>query len=110
VVAKIGHTWVVGLVGAVGGLKGPPADELVVGQPDPEAEPGHFLRGCDPPRMAGLDVLACAGPTAEVAHHLGIRVELDLPLEVLVREWNQREPLGVQGLLGHGAESSTEEL
>jgi hypothetical protein len=32
----------------------------------------------------------------EEAHHLGIRVEFDLPLEVLVGEWHQREPLGVQ--------------
>jgi hypothetical protein len=60
--------------------------------------------------MAGLDLLACARPTAEVAHHLGIRVELDLPLEMLVSEWHQREPLGVQGLLRHSPESSMREF
>jgi hypothetical protein len=85
----------------VGGLKGPPADELVVDKPDPEAESVHLLSDCHPPRVAGLDLYACARTTAEEAHHLGIRVEFDLPLEVLVREWQQREPLGVQSLLRH---------
>jgi hypothetical protein len=82
---------------------------LMVDEADPEAESVNLVRGCHPPRVAGLDLVPCAGPTAEVAHHLGIRVELDLPLEVLVGEWHQREPLGVQGLLGHRAESSMRE-
>ena len=103
-VAQVGYSRVIGLVGAMGGLKGPPADELVVDEADPEAESVHLLRGCHPPRVAGLDLLACARPTAEVAHHLGIRVELDLPLEVPVGEWHQCDPLGVQGPLGHGAD------
>ena len=101
-VAKIGYSRVIGLVGAVSGLEGRPADELVVDQSDPKAEPVHLLRGCDPPRVAGLDLLACARPAAEVAHHLRIRVELDLPLEVPVGEWHHCDPLGVQGLLGMG--------
>jgi hypothetical protein len=70
----------------VGGLQRPPADELAVDKPDPEAEPVDLRRGCHPPRVAGLDLLARARPTADVAHHLGVRVELDLPLEVLVGE------------------------
>ena len=59
-VAQVGHARVVGLVGSVGGLKSPPADELVVDEADPEAEPVHLLRGRQPPRVAGLDLLACA--------------------------------------------------
>jgi hypothetical protein len=59
-------------------------------------------RGCHPPSVAGHDLLACAGPTAEVAHHLEVRVELDLPLEVLVGERHQCDPLCLQRLLGHG--------
>ncbi|HST19148.1 MAG TPA: hypothetical protein VLK36_15995 [Gaiellaceae bacterium] len=51
--------------------------------------------------MAGLDLPARARPTAEIAHHLGIRVELDLLLEMLVGERHQGEPLGVQRLLEH---------
>jgi hypothetical protein len=100
-VAQIGYSRVIGLVGAMSRLKGPPADELVVDQANPEAESVHLLRGCHPPPVAGLDLLACAGPTAEVAHHLQIRVELDFPLEVPVNEWHQCDPLIVQGLLGH---------
>jgi hypothetical protein len=100
-VAQVGHARVVGLVGAVGGLKNPPADELVVDEADPEAETVHLLRGCHPPRVAGDDLLACAGPTAEVAHHLEVRVELDLPLEVLVGERHQCDPLCLQRLLRH---------
>jgi hypothetical protein len=42
----------------VGGLKRPPADELVVDEPDPEAESIHVLRDCHPPRVAGLDLVA----------------------------------------------------
>ena len=98
-VAQIGHRRVVGLVGTVGGLKDPPADEIVVDQADPVAESVHLLRGCHAPCVMGLDLLACACPTGEVAHHLGIRVERDLPLEVLIGEWHQGEPLRVQGLL-----------
>jgi hypothetical protein len=85
----------------VGGLKDPPADELVLDEADPEAESVHLLRGCNPPRVVGDDLLAWAGPTAEVAHHLEVRVELDLPLEVLVGERHQRDPLCLQRLLGH---------
>src|SRR5829696_3843727 len=101
-VAQVGYAGVVGLVGSLGGLKDPPADELVVDETDPEAESIHLLRGRHPPRVAGYDLLACAGPTAEVAHHLEVRVELDLPLEVLVGERHQRDPLCLQRLLGHG--------
>jgi hypothetical protein len=101
-VAQIGHARVVGLVRAVGGLKDPPADELVVDEADPEAESVHLLRGFHPPRVVGHDLLACAGPTGEVAHHLEVRVELDLPLEVLVVQRHQRDPLCLQRLLGHG--------
>ena len=100
-VAQIRHAPIVGLVGAVCGLKGPPADELVVDEADPEAEPVHLLRGCHPPRVAGHDLLACAGPTAEVAHRLRIGVELGLPCEVPVGERHQGDPFGVQDLLGH---------
>jgi hypothetical protein len=57
-VAQVGHARVVGLVGSVGGLKDPPAHELVVDQPDPEAESVHLLRGCRPPRVGGDDLLA----------------------------------------------------
>lgn len=92
-VAQVGHGRVVGLVGAVGGLKDPPADELVVDEPDPEAESVHLLRGCHPPRVAGDDLVACAGAAAEVAHHLEVPVELDLPLEMLVAERHQPDPL-----------------
>ncbi len=63
--------------------------------------PDEQLRDRDPPHVAGLDVRACPGLPAEVAHHHGIRVELDLPLEMLVGERDQREALRVQGLLGH---------
>jgi hypothetical protein len=99
-VAEVSDVGVVGLVGAVGRLKRPPAHELVVYEADPEAEPVHLLCGCHPPRVAGHGVLASARPPAEVAHHLGIGVELDLPLEVLVGEWQQGDPLGPQGPLG----------
>jgi hypothetical protein len=108
-VAEVGDARVVRLVGAVGGLQDPPADELVFDQADPEAEPVHLLRGCRPPRVGGLDLLSRAGPTAEMAHHLGVRVELDLPLEVLVREREQREPLGVQSLLGHRPDDAAQQ-
>ena len=83
----------------MGGLEDPPADELVVDEADPVAEPVHLLRGRQAPRVLGLDLVARARPTGEVAHHLGIGVELDLPLEVLVGERQQGKPLRVQGLL-----------
>lgn len=47
-----------------------------VDEADPEAEPVHFLRGCHPPRVASDDLLVCAGPTAEVAHHCLPRASL----------------------------------
>ncbi len=100
-VADIGHAGIIGLVGAMSRLKSPPTDELVVDQPDPEAESVHLPRGCHPPCVAGLDLLMCAGTAAEVTHHLRIRVERDLPLEMFVGEWGQCDPLGVQGRLGH---------
>ena len=59
----------------------PPADELIVDQADQKPRSVYLLRGCYSPRVAGLDLLACAGATAEVAHHLEVGVELDLPLE-----------------------------
>src|SRR5205814_8392065 len=65
-VAQIGYSWVVGLVGAMSGLKDPPPDELVVGQANPEAESVHLLRSCRPPRVSGLDLTTYARPTAEV--------------------------------------------
>jgi hypothetical protein len=102
-VAEVGHGRVVGLVGPVGGPKDPPTDELVVDETDPEAEPVHSPGGSHPPRVVGLDLLPRARPTAEVLHHLGIRVELELPLEMLVGEWRQLQPLGVQCQLGHGS-------
>lgn len=39
--------------------------------------------------------------SAEIAHHVKIRVELDLPLEMFVGEWHQGDPLGLQGFLRH---------
>ena len=54
--------------------------------------------------MTGLDLLARACPAREEAHHLGIRVERDLPLEVLVGERYQGEPPRVQRPLRHGCD------
>ena len=87
-VAEVGHSRIVGLIGAVGGLERPPADELALDEPHPEAEPINFPRCRHAARMAGLCFLAGARATAQVAQHLGIGVELDLALEVLVGEWH----------------------
>ena len=89
----------------MGGLQDPPADEILVDQADPVPESVHLPRGCDPPRVADLDLLACACLTQlQVTHHLGIGVERDLPLEVLIGEWaHQGEPMRVQGLLRDGS-------
>ena len=108
-VAQVGHARVVGLVGAVGRLKVPPPDELVVGEADPEAESVDLLRGCHPPQVADLDLLPRAGPSGEVAHHVGIRVELDLPFKVLVGERDEGDPLSLESLLGHGQHASARE-
>ena len=100
-VAQVGHASIIGLVGAVGGLKGPPTDELMVDKANPEAESVNLVRDRHPSRVVGVNLFACERTTAEEAHHLGIRVESYFPLEVLVGEWHQRKARGVQGPLGH---------
>ena len=57
-VAQVGDVRVVGLIGTVGGLKCPPADEFVVDEAGPEAEPVHLVSCRHPPRVAGLDLPA----------------------------------------------------
>jgi hypothetical protein len=68
----------------VGGLKGPPADELVVDKPDPEAESVHLLRECHPPRVAGLDSSRVLARPLRKRITSGSESRFDLPLEVLV--------------------------
>ena len=56
-VPQVGDARVIGLVGAVGGLKRPPADELVVdGSPIQNPSPSTFCVSCQPPCVAGLDL------------------------------------------------------
>src|SRR4051794_36581871 len=100
-VAQVGHARVVGLVGAVRRLQRPPADEVAVDEPRPEAEAVDLRRGCEPACMARLDFRARACPAGQEAHHLGIGVELELVLEMLVAERREREPLRCQDALRH---------
>jgi hypothetical protein len=82
-------------------LQDPPADKGVLGEPDPAAQPGHLVRGGEPPAMRLLDLGARGGPAGEVAHDLGVGVQLGFELEVLVRQRYESESFGVQRRLGH---------
>jgi len=91
------------LVGALRRLQDPPADELAIDEPGPEAESRNPPRGRETSPVEPLDLLAGARSTvAQVAHHLRIRVEVDFLLEVLVRQRDEPDAARVKRRLTHG--------
>jgi hypothetical protein len=64
--------------------------------------------GGQPAPVRLLDLGAGCGPADDVAHHLGIGVQLDLQLQMVVGERYQSEPVGVQRRLGHTVDVSGE--
>jgi hypothetical protein len=94
-VAELGLPFDRTLVTALRRLQDPPADELTVDQSHPEAQARHGLGGRQTAVVVVLDLLAGARlPVTQVAHHLGIRVELDLVLEVFVGQRHQQDAAG----------------
>ena len=77
-----------------------PADELIGVAPlrSEVPEPGLLRVDLEPARQVGLDVARPRRRHAErdVAHHLGVRVEVDEPVDVVGRKMPQPQPLRLQ--------------
>ena len=95
-VAQIGLARDLPLIGTVRRLKHPTADEVRGVEPDPHSETGDLFPSAQSASVGLLNFRSCERATIEVAQYLGIGIELDLKLEMLVVERSQRETARAQ--------------
>ncbi|MFJ5685836.1 hypothetical protein [Streptomyces sp. NPDC093099] len=78
----------------------PVAGEVPFGEPGPVPQAGNPVRVRQELAVLCLHLFTAANAT-QVAQHLGIGIELDLMVKVLIRQRDQMDPLGVQDRLKH---------